>query len=214
MKIKGKKHLILLAAAFLVTVLAYLWFSKTPAFIEFSNWSRQNLILFSITLFLIKVLGIVWPPIPGGILTLGAIPIVGWPLAYLIDLAGSVVGCSIAFYLGKRYGLKFLNKIFDQSSLEKIKKLNIRKDREIEAVAVLRILTGSTISEAVCYGAGLLGVKYQNFFIGSTAVHLLFGIPSYYFAGNLFEGKNFIVNGIIVLISIPIILKLRKRYLE
>lgn len=214
MKLKSSKQLVFLAVGFLITIIAYLWFIKTPFFQSFTVWSQHNLLVFLITLLAIKVLGIVWPPIPGGILTLGAIPIIGWETAYTTDFLGSLIGSSIAFYLGKKYGYKFLKNIFDVKTLEKIQKTKVVSKREIEGVFVMRTLTGSTISEAVCYGAGLLKIKYKNFLIGSTLSHLATGIPAYYLASSFFTKGNFTINIVFILIALPLLIWLRKRYFE
>ncbi|MBI5358232.1 hypothetical protein HZB69_01210 [Candidatus Amesbacteria bacterium] len=92
---------------------------------------------------ILKVLGIVWPPLPGGILTLDAIPFIGWFPAYLVDFFGSTVGSSVAFLIGRKYGYPFLQKLFDESTIDKIKHLKIKPHREIEAVTALRIFIGS-----------------------------------------------------------------------
>lgn len=214
MKFQGKKHIFFILLASVVTLISYFLFIQTPLFQEFSEWSRQNFLLFITTLLIIKVVGIVWPPIPGGLLTLGAIPIIGWGNAYIIDFIGSTLGSSAGFLLGQRYGLNLLHRIFDQSTIEKIQRFKIIKSKEIEAVFVMRVLTGSTVSEAVCYGAGFIGVKFQHFLIGSVLAHIVVGIPSYYFAGNILEGKNLLLNALFVLIAIPLLLKLKGRYIE
>lgn len=71
------------------SIFVYYLFSKSIYFQIFFSWSRQNIGLFVIVLFLLKILGIVWPPLPGGVFTLAAIPFIGWFPAYLVDFAGS-----------------------------------------------------------------------------------------------------------------------------
>ncbi len=143
-----------------------------------------------------------------------SIPIIGWQTAYFTDFLGSIVGSSIAFYLGKKYGFDFLKRIFDAKTLEKIQITKVVSKREIEGVFVLRVLTGSTISEAVCYGAGLLNIKYRNFLIGSTLAHLITGIPIYYFTNSLITRGDLTRNVVFILLAIPLLFLLRKRYFE
>src|SRR3989337_132416 len=97
----------------LISVVLYLWFIKLPIFQHFVLWVQQNLLLYFLFLLFIKILGILWPPLPGGLFTLGSIPAIGWELAYIADLVGSVIGSSGAFFMGRRYGPKLLRKFFD-----------------------------------------------------------------------------------------------------
>ena len=214
MKIKSKKYLILAILVTLATILAYYLFSQSIYFEIFTSWSRQNLVLFVIVLFFLKIMGIVWPPLPGGVFPLAAIPFIGWLPAYLVDFAGSLAGSSIAFLIGKKYGYPFLEKLFDKSTIDKIRNLKIKPSREIEAITTLRIFTGSLFLEAICYAAGLLNVKFFSFFIGSIISHIVVGIPSFYLIGGLFNLNNLIFGILGFVIIIPIFIKLKGRYLE
>lgn len=213
-KLKQNKQILFIALGSLMVIASYVWFSKTPYFQQLLIWSQQNIILFMSTLFVIKFIGIVFPPIPGGLITLGAVPFIGWKNAYLIDLAGSMAGSSIAFWIGKRYGYKILNKLFDEKSIQNFKKIKVKKDKEIESMFLLRIALGGTVAELLCYGAGLLKVTYINFLIGSTLSHIVIGVPTYYFANSLFDTKRIILNILILIILIPLLWKLRARYFE
>ena len=214
MKIKSKKFLILALLITVGTMILYYLFSKSIYFDIFISWSQQNLILFVTVLFLLKIFGIVWPPLPGGLFTLAAIPFIGWLPAYLVDFVGSLVGSSIAFLVGKRYGYPLLEKLFDDSTIDKIRQLKIKPNREIEAITTLRIFTGSLFMEAICYGAGLLNVRFSSFFIGSIISHQIVGIPSFYLFSNLFNLNNLIFGILGFVIIIPIFVKLKSRFLE
>ena len=214
MKIKSKKYLMILILVTVVTLLMYYLFTKSIYFEIFFTWSRQNIVMFTVVLFLLKIFGIVWPPLPGGIFTLAAIPFIGWLPAYLVDFTGSLVGSSIAFLVGKKYGYPFLEKLFDQETIAKIRNIKIKPNREIETITALRIFTGSLFLEAICYGAGLLNVRFTSFFIGSIISHLIVGIPSFYLVGGLFNVSNLIFGILGFVIIIPIFVKLKGRFLE
>lgn len=211
MNIKSYKHLIIIFAGILVTGLGYLWFYGSPYFEQLSVWAQSHLIALSVALVFIKIIGIIWPPIPGGIFTLGAIPVLGWSHAYLLDLLGSVIGSSIAFWIAQRWGINFLQKIFDQKTIEKIQTIRVHKHREIEAVFVFRLF-GSNIVELVCYAAGLLKVSYKNYIIATLLAHMAGGLPFYYFAGELFQGRNIFINIIFVLTAVVLFMIFKKRY--
>src|SRR3989344_2314189 len=214
MSIKNNKQLIIIGAFSIVTFISYIWFSKTSYFEMFALWSQRNKILFIGILLLIKFVGVIWPPIPGGLFTLGAIPIIGWQWAYVIDLIGSETGSLIAYFIGKKYGFSLLNTLFDKTTVKRIRKFKVKKNREIEAVIILRIFLGTTIVEIVSYASGLLGIRLSRFLIGGIISHALIGIPIFYFADNLLAGRNFIVNIAILVIALPLLWRFRTRYFK
>ena len=110
MTVKNHKHLLALFVFGFGTLIFYLWFIKSPHFSGFVAWSQQNIILYYFVLVVLKIVGIIWPPIPGGLLTLGSIPVLGWPLAYSADFLGSMIGSTAAYFLAKKYGLGFMKK--------------------------------------------------------------------------------------------------------
>lgn len=214
MKIKGSEQLWLLVAVFIISIVWYIWLVNSPYFAILLNWSQQNILTFSLSLLSLKIAALVYPPLPGGLATLASIPFLGWKLAYLIDFIGSMIGSSIAFFIALKYGYLFLGKIFDPKTIHKIKNIEIYPNRQIESVFALRILLGTTIMEAVCYGAGLLNITYRNFIIGSILSHLAIGIPTYYLANNITQLKNLPLTIILIVLSGFIFWKIRKRYFK
>lgn len=214
MKIKDYKHTLLFVSILILITLAYVWFINSLHFQPFIDWSKNHLALLFTTLVLIKIIGILWPPLPGGYFTIASIPAIGWIYAYGADLLGTVIGASLAYYIGKRYGFAALSKIFDKKILQKIKAVKIKKHRELEMMLALRLIGGSTLTEAVCYAAGLLGVRFKNFAISILGPHIVFVIPAYYYAESIFKTKNVLMSYLLILISIPLLIKLRKRYLQ
>jgi len=177
----------------------------------------SHLVLFTafvIYLFSYKVISILWPPLTGGLATLAAIPFLGWLGAYLVDFVGSITGGIIAYFLGRKYSYKILRFLFDEGVIEKIKKIKVKKGKEIEAVFVYRLFFGSTILEVIYYGAGLLKIGFKNFLIGAAVSHMVVGIPSYYFAKNIIEGKNIILIIVSLALGIPFFIKFKKRHFE
>lgn len=208
------KGLLSLVFGFFVVIGVYAWFMQTPYFESFKMWAEQNFVTFALFLLLGKIVGIIIPPLPGGLLTLGSIPIIGWWRAYIIDFTGLMIGSSMAYYLGKKYGNRLLSYFFDDKLIKKIEETKIKKNRQIESVFLLRILFGSTVTEIVCYAAGLLKISFKNFFIGTALSHLVIGVPMFYLANNLLEFKNFWISAIMLAIAIPLLWKLKGRYIE
>jgi uncharacterized membrane protein YdjX (TVP38/TMEM64 family) len=206
-------YVALLGIGFLVTLGAYFWFARSPYFEPFSLWTQSNLVLFYVFLFFVKAIGLIWPPLPGGVFTLGAIPLIGWSNAYLIDFAATAVASSGAYWLGKRYGMTLVEKITGKGMIEKIQKINIKKERELEAVFLLRLLGGGVVVEVVSYASGLFRISYKSFILGSLLSHLVYGIPYYFLFGNLFSGKNIMMSIVLATILVTLYLKFKNRYL-
>lgn len=211
MEIKSYKHIVGLILGFAITVGAFSLFYHSHYFQIFQAWVGANKILYAFVLVFIKIIGTVWPPIPGGLFTLTAIPLLGWKIAYLADIIGSMSGASFAYFIAKRYGWDFVNKLFDAKTIDQLKRIKIHGHREIEAIFVFRIVGGGII-ELVCYASGLLKIKYHNFLIGSLISHLTLILPIYYFSGALLSGKQFLLNFGLFIVFGSILYYLKNRY--
>jgi uncharacterized membrane protein YdjX (TVP38/TMEM64 family) len=210
-EIKDYKSLHLISFGFLITIVGYVLFSRSAYFDVFQDWVSQRELFYSVLLFLTKVIGIIWPPLPGGIFTFVSVPILGWQHAYLLDFSGSVVGSAAAFFIARRWGLTFINKIFDQATVARIQKVKVHRKRELEAVFMFRLFGGSFV-ELVCYGAGLLKIRFHTFIIGTILSHIAIGIPTYYWASGLFSGKRTIINLLFAAVFVSLFMFLKKRY--
>lgn len=195
------------------TIAAYFWFTKSPYFETFNLWTQQNLLLFYTTLLLAKVLAIVWPPLPGGLFTLGSIPFIGWFQSFLVDFVGGLTGASIAYFLGRKYGYPFLKKLFNDKLIQKIRETRIKPHREMESIFIGRIAGNGNLMELVCYGAGVLKVRFKNFFVASFLAGLL-SLPVYYLGGNLFSKNSMLAGVIIGALTLLLFWKLKGRYVE
>lgn len=195
------------------TIALYFWFTKSPYFESFNLWAQQNLLLFYVTLLTAKILAIVWPPLPGSLFTLGSIPFIGWFQSFLVDLAGGLIGASIAYWLGRKYGYPFLEKLFNDDLVQKIKETKIRPNREIESIFMGRAAGNGNLMELVCYGAGVLRVRFHNFFIASFLAGFL-SLPIYYLGGNLFDGSSLIMGMLVGALTLFLFWKLKGRYVE
>ena len=210
--IKISKHTVLIVLAAVATVIFYFWFVKQPFFGAFVAWSGRWLWLYVIVLVFFKALAIVWPPIPGGLLTLGSVAVIGWKWAFFGQVLGGLLGGSIAYFLGRKYGYWLLSKFFDETIIEKIKNVKIYKHREFEAIFFLRIFT-TAISEAISYGSGLVGIHFRTFFV-ATLCGFVIELPIFYLASTILHGGNWFITGPLVLVAGFLFYKLQGRYFE
>jgi uncharacterized membrane protein YdjX (TVP38/TMEM64 family) len=201
-------------ASFILIICGFYLFFKSPYFLVLDTWVKANIVTYVIFLFLYKTVGVLFPPVPGGIVTLASIPFLGWFNAYLIDFLGSICGGVIAYYLAKKYGHPLLLKIFGEDVATKIENIKVRKNREIEAVFMYRLALGSTILEAVYYGAGFIKIGFINFLVGSILSHTLVGVPTFFLANNILNGENIILTIAVTLIGIVFVLFTKGRYFE
>ena len=213
MGIKKYSNLFVLILLYGSTLAGYLWFINQPFFQGVIDWAQQNFALYFVVLVLVKIASIIWPPLPGGLLTLGSIPVIGWFPAFLAEALGAIGGATIAYFLGRKYGYRFLQKIFSEGAIVRIQRIKIKKEKELEAVFFLRIFTGALFSEAISYGSGVIGIKYRNFFF-ATLFTVVLALPMFYFLNEIFVGRNIVIYVPIVLLFAFVFWRMRGRYFE
>lgn len=211
---KSVFYILLTVAIAGVSGIGAFYFIQSETFQTYLIWAQSNLFIFVSLILIAKFLSVIYPPLPSVILTLSAIPIIGWFPAYLIDYAGSILGSSISYWIAHKYGVDLLKKILAHETVDRINNLRVKKGREIEGVIVLRFLMGTTLVEAVNYGAGLLKVPYSKFLIGILISHPLFGAPTFYFVNNILEKTNLVTTFILIVTSLIALYLLRNRYFE
>ena len=115
MKKESIRYWFILIFIFVAFVFFAYWFFKSSYFPIVDAWIKTNIVLYVVALFIYKSIGVLFPPIPAGVVTLASIPFLGWFGAYMVDMAGSIFGGIIAYWLGKKYGKKILEKLFLQT---------------------------------------------------------------------------------------------------
>ena len=198
----------------IVMFVIYVWFIKSPYAKSFNEFANTNFYLFAIGLIFIKFIGIVYPPISGGYFTLAAIPVIGWEKALVCDLIGSMLGGSVDYYIGRKYGIKIVKKFFGDLIAEKISLIKIKKGKEIEGLIVSRLLTGATVVEAIHYAAGLFKINFVKYTIAMVISHLIIGIPLYWIFGGVLGTKLTFYVVPILAFALYLLYKMRGRYLE
>lgn len=194
------------------TLYYFTLFQNTPYYQSLESWAFAHPFELYFILFVIKVLGILWPPLPGGYFNFIALPIYGWFVAYTIDFFGGLVGASLTYYIARKWGRTFLKHIFSDTLLEKISSLHIKPGKEIESIVFFRF-TASGFAEFVCYGAGLLKLNFTRYIIGTALSHLLVGIPLYYFADLLLIDRNFLISIPLFIVGAIMIFLFKDRYI-
>jgi uncharacterized membrane protein YdjX (TVP38/TMEM64 family) len=181
---------------------------------QFLDLLRANETTFLVSLLVGKSISIVYPPLPGAVLTMGSIPIVGWQRAYLVDIFGSSFGATAAYFLGRKYGVKLLRWAVGEKIANKVLGVKIKKRNQVETTFMLRLASGGILSDGLAWGASLIGLRYPAFIIGYLMSHLLTTLPIFYFLSVSIELKSWIVAIPAAVIAWFLIYKLKGRYFE
>lgn len=198
----------------ILSLLGYSWLVNQP-FAQQVGWFAQvHRYWLILILTLIKVLGLVWPPLPGGVFNLAIIPFLGWPTAYVIDLIGTIIGAGICYLIAHRWGYKILSKILDGDTVKKISQTKIFNNRQTEFSFVVTVMSRFLMTEISYYAAGVIRLDFKKFMFGAISSHLLIGIPSYYLTNMMFETKSLYLGLLGWIVIIPIWLKIKGRYFE
>jgi len=209
-----KQNIIFIGLIWFLSFLGYFWLIKQPFSQETSLFAQNHKLYLLLGLVLIKIIGLVWPPLPGGVFNLAVIPFLGWQLAYLSDLTGTIFGALIDYCLAKKWGDKLLNKVFDTKTVNKIQNLKVKTQRQTEFSFIMTLSSRLLLTEISYYAAGLLKVNFWKFLAGAIGSHLLLGIPSYYFTSILLKTNTIYLGILGWVILIPLWLKIKNRYFE
>ncbi len=197
-----------------LSVLSYNWATNQPL-TEYIAWFAETHTYALIALLvLIKIIGLVWPPVPGGIATVLAIPFIGWQMAYLIDLVGTIIGAVLCYLIAKKWGYSLLSHIFDTATLEKIASAQVTENRQAEFGFTMTILSRLVMTEISFYAAGILRLNFWKFMLGAVGSHVLLTLPSYYFAKTVLETTSPASFFVGLLLLIPLVFIVKKRYFE
>ena len=178
------------------------------------NFVRNYLVIYIVILLAIKVVGIVYPPLPGVAFTLTSIALIGWELAYAIDLVGSMLGASLAYFLGAKYGYRLLIKLFGKTLANKIANIKLKSQNQVEAGVVLRFAGGGILSDGLVWGAKLIGFRYKSFLIGYIISHLITTLPVFYLVSASITLNSWVVVVGVAILAWLVIYKFKGRYFE
>lgn len=188
--------------------------AQTVIVINLVHFIQAYLIVYIFILLTVKALSIVYPPLPGVAFTITSIPLIGWQLAYVIDIAGSTLGASIAFFLGNKYGYSILQRVIGKTIADKIGKIKLKQRNQIEAAIFLRFAAGGMLSDGLAWGASLIGFKYPPFIVGYLISHVITTLPIFYLVAASISFNSWIIITAVGVFAWFIIFKFKGRYFE
>ncbi len=193
--------------------ITYNLFLNSSNFLQLTEGIKQNLFLAISFLIGLKILGLVWPPFSGGIVAFLLLPIFGVFNTYLIDLAGTIIGITVSYFIAKWLNRKLVTALVGNTFIEKVSRVKIKEERELEAVILASIVLAGPMIEVVSYAAGFLKVKYRNLLVGILIGHSLWTLPAFFVVNSLIFQQNLIISVFVIAVGLLLMLKLRKRYI-
>lgn len=203
-------ELILFAA---LSIFAVYTFKDSRYFEYVEDFAEDNVLAVIVLLTLLKILAIIWPPFPAIIFIIALMPIIGFWGAFWADYIGELIGSTIAYWISYKYGYKGVALFLDEASIEKLKKVKVKKGKELEFLIILRVL-GNTFFEIMCYGAGLLKISFKNFFIATVTSYFIVSYISFKLVEGLYDDKTLYINAILIILLIVFSFKFGSRYIE
>lgn len=174
-------------------------------------FTAEHLYVGAILLVLLRVIGMIVPIIPGGIVSFAVIPIFGWFVTYICTALGIFIGTSIAFFLARVYKEPLLERFVTLRRIQKMEK-EISGKKEFMAILAFRLFTVPVV-DISSYIAGFTTISYKKFAL-ATFLATLPEILIFYFGEEFYKrlfGKSIFV-GVIAMLIIGSIYFIIKRY--
>lgn len=153
----------------------------TDTLIEFT---REHKFYGPMFLILWRILGIIVPAIPAGVVSFAVVPLFGWQLTYLYTLIGILIGTSLSFWLARRFREPLVARFLPLQKIHKLEDSLSHKKRFV-AVVALRLFT-VPVMDFSSYIAGLTKISFGKFFL-ATIIASIPDIGIFYFGEELYK---------------------------
>jgi len=153
-----------------------------------------------------RIIAIIIPPLPGGILSFAFVPIIGWFWAYVYSEIGVLIGTSLAFFIARKFREPVASRFVPIQSLH-IWEEKLSSKKEFFAFLGLRIAAAS-VMDFISFAAGLSKMSYKKFILATFIAELPL-LAWYYFgevAYDQYIQKSGLMSGVIFFIAIIVIL--------
>ena len=148
-------------------------------------------------LILWRIIGIIFPAIPAGVVSFAAVPIFGWLKTYLYTLTGIMIGTSISFFLTRKFREPLVKRFVPLKRIHEIED-KLTKRQEFLAIIGIRLFT-VPVMDFSSYAAGLSKISFPKFFL-ATLIASIPDIAIFYFGEQFY--KTFFGRSLIVAISV------------
>ena len=208
-----KKHIfITLALLLLLSSLAIAVIISRPSNIDASvAFAGRHTVIGPLLLVGLRILGIIFPAIPSGVITFAVVPIFGWFDTYIYTLIGIIIGTSLAFFLARIFREKLVQRFMPLKKIHRLES-EISKKKQFLAIVVLRLFT-VPVMDFSSYIAGLTKISYKKFVL-ATVIASLPDIFIFYIGEEVYKkifGKSVII-AVVGLLIISTMYYVYKKY--
>lgn len=167
----GSKNIVALLTITLTATSLVLFVLFVPAYLEeIINFATIHPVLAPFLVIIWRILAIIIPPLPGGVVSFALLPAFGWFWSFIFAAIGMLIGTSIAFYLARRFRLPLVKKFLPLQELNAWES-RLSERTEFLGFLALRMTTGP-VMDFISYVAGLSNITYRKFIL-ATAISLV-----------------------------------------
>ncbi len=109
----------------------------------------------------LQIVQVVFPVIPGGASCLVGVICFGPIWGFVYNYVGLCIGSVVVFYLSRRYGLKFVRKLFSEETVSKY--LGYIRTNRFNWIFTLGIFLPGLPDDLLCYIAGVTEMRFRDF---------------------------------------------------
>jgi len=125
------------------------------------NYIKSLGIIAPIIFIILQIIQVTIPIIPGGITNLAGVLAFGPILGFIYNYIGLTIGSITAYYLGKKYGLKLIRKIFEEETMNKY--LPYINNKRFQNIYFITIILPAFPDDLLCYIASLSTMKFKTY---------------------------------------------------
>ena len=191
---RKRNFFLIFGVVVLILIGIYLVFKNSPQ--QVITVIKTHPYLGALLLILWRIVGIIFPAIPAGVVSFAVVPIFGWLKTYIYTLTGIMIGTSISFFLARKFREPLVKRFVP------IKRLHELEDRLTErqkfwAIVGIRLFT-VPVMDFSSYAAGLTRISFPKFFL-ATLIASIPDIAIFYFGEQLY--KTFFGRSIIIAVG-------------
>lgn len=209
----SKKYLfVIISSLFLLFGFFVVLLVFNPAYTDtIVQFTTEHKFVGPIFLIFWRILGIIVPAIPAGVVSFTVVPIFGWYLTYVYTLIGILIGTSLSFWLARKFREPLVARFLPLQKIHKLENRLSHKKRFL-AIVALRLFT-APVMDFSSYIAGLTKISFAKFFL-ATIIASIPDIGIFYFGEELSKrvfGKSIAI-GVAFLFFIAICYFLFRKY--
>lgn len=153
--------------ALIASGLAVIWLYKQGILNDqnaMKDWALRYPVIAPFAFFLVQVVQVVFPIIPGGVTTVVGFLIFQPLLAFFINSSGIIIGSLILFHLARIYGKKFCLLFMSEETFYKYER-KIDNKRGFEIFFIFCMISPMAPADIVVMITGLTSMSYRKFFL-------------------------------------------------